>query len=428
MGTLLKADASVINYFTGSNGPIFRSAAADFSKFGTGSSNQYTTTPDGATTAYEVLSGENQSVTVDVNIKSVARTGRTALMVFNAGYAGTSSATTTAYMSPSMSLRFDNDGGFTAPWWSRSVNLHLGWNCIVTGREIGTAITGHPIGSEGTTGTSAWATDTHTRFRTVISGVGAGLTTRIYYAQLVDNIQAESRLVLRFDDAYASVYTVAFPIMQAFGLVGVLGVISSRIGTVGYMTWEQVAELHAAGWEIANHTKTHSQVDYAESEAYWLTEIGDCSDEIEANVGVRPTTFVSPYGNMARGTATGYRSAVQLLFDVSMGTTDANLGPLLLTGHHLPCHNVRTHSGGVNAAGHLTRIRGVVAAGCSSILMYHNILTGPTTDDVDLLTADFTAQMALIFQLKEAGFCKVPTMKQFADEVGIGFQLLPVAA
>jgi len=212
--------------------------------------------------------------------------------------------------------------------------------------------------------------------------------------------------------------------MQALGLVGVLGVISDAVGSsVEYMTWAEINELRDAGWEIACHSKQHLTSDYGENEAYWIAQLTAANDAIYANTGVRPKTYISPFGNFLRTVATGYRSAVRRLFRVSLGTTDANLGPFLPQGHYLPCHNVRTHTGGVTMAQHISRIRSVVAAGGSTILMLHNFTAGATTDDVDLTTADVTALMRAVFLLKEGRFAGVPTMQGLVDEIGIGFQL-----
>lgn len=416
---LLNSTPAAVNYFS-ANTPIFRSAGtgSDFTAFGTGYSKAFTTTPDGVD-ACLITSGTNAQVTMDINIKAVTRTGRMCFLVYFDWF----DEGNTSYNNQSCSFRFDNDGSFTAPYLARSVNLHPGWNVVCFGAEISAATTpGYAAWSEGTTGTSVWYSDQYTRFRAVIGGIGS-TATRTYFAQLVDSTVFQSRLVLRFDDAYSSVYTVAFPYMQARGLKGVLGVISSKIGTGGYMTWSQVNELLAAGWEIANHTTNHNSNDYTNSSSYWLTEIGDCTTAIQTNCGVTPTTFISPYGNYLRRDAPGYRTAVTQLFDISLGTTDANLGGFLPQGHYLPCHNVRTFSGGVNIAGHIARVNSVIAAGASSILMFHDF--GTVTSDLQLTVADFQSIMDEIFRKQSAGMCKVVTMQQFVQEAGgVGFQLV----
>jgi peptidoglycan/xylan/chitin deacetylase (PgdA/CDA1 family) len=76
-------------------------------------------------------------------------------------------------------------------------------------------------------------------------------------------------VILTFDDAYESIYSDAFPIMQEFGFKGVVFVISGFIGrrntwdiNLGgihfrHMSEEQLRKIERAGWEIGSHGVTH---------------------------------------------------------------------------------------------------------------------------------------------------------------------------
>lgn len=63
-------------------------------------------------------------------------------------------------------------------------------------------------------------------------------------------------LTIQFDDAFASVYTDAYPTMKAYGLVGEIAVIAARVGTGGYCTQAQLLEMQAAGWGLIVHGDT----------------------------------------------------------------------------------------------------------------------------------------------------------------------------
>ena len=58
---------------------------------------------------------------------------------------------------------------------------------------------------------------------------------------------------------------------------------------------ESVAQLHAAGMEVMNHSDTHAHFARLSSDEI-AAEINACSDKIEAITGVRPTLFRCPYG------------------------------------------------------------------------------------------------------------------------------------
>jgi PKD repeat protein len=71
-------------------------------------------------------------------------------------------------------------------------------------------------------------------------------------------IANEDPAVITFDDGDESAYTIAYPIMKQYGLVGTVYVVPAWIGTPGYLTLAQLTEMHNAGWTIADHTWDHT--------------------------------------------------------------------------------------------------------------------------------------------------------------------------
>jgi peptidoglycan/xylan/chitin deacetylase (PgdA/CDA1 family) len=123
-------------------------------------------------------------------------------------------------------------------------------------------------------------------------------------------------VAITFDDAFASVFEFAFPIMRELGLIGTVFVVTrfpdteERLRWPGIdhwlggeydselrpMSWDQLRELQDAGWEVGSHTHTHP----------WLTSIDDMAlrDELERSrevcserMGTRCTTLAYPYGD-----------------------------------------------------------------------------------------------------------------------------------
>ena len=64
-------------------------------------------------------------------------------------------------------------------------------------------------------------------------------------------------VILTFDDGYADAYSEAFPLLQKYGMVGTFYVITDFVGRPGYLNWEQIAEMDAAGMTIGAHSLTH---------------------------------------------------------------------------------------------------------------------------------------------------------------------------
>src|SRR5437870_13898816 len=70
-------------------------------------------------------------------------------------------------------------------------------------------------------------------------------------------------VVLTFDDASKSHFTVAGPVLKKYGF-GATFFITEGWGfatnKTDYMSWEAIARLHKDGFEIGNHTKDHMGV------------------------------------------------------------------------------------------------------------------------------------------------------------------------
>ncbi|AOZ08960.1 poly-beta-1,6-N-acetyl-D-glucosamine N-deacetylase PgaB [Cupriavidus malaysiensis] len=146
-------------------------------------------------------------------------------------------------------------------------------------------------------------------------------------------------VLLSFDDAYASQYTKAFPLLKQYGYPALIAVVSRWTDTprgqpvrIGYkslmapgyfMRWEHLREMADSGLvEIASHTHDmhHGAVAnpqgnelpaasahlyfpelgrYENDDEYQRRTTADlqrCSDLIQANTGVAPRAMVWPYG------------------------------------------------------------------------------------------------------------------------------------
>lgn len=97
-------------------------------------------------------------------------------------------------------------------------------------------------------------------------------------AASVQNLKATPRVSFTFDDGLASASGYAASTLANHGLTGTDYIITGCVGMVApntcaadptktYMTWEQIAQLRAQGWEIASHTVTHPQLALADGAA-----------------------------------------------------------------------------------------------------------------------------------------------------------------
>jgi peptidoglycan/xylan/chitin deacetylase (PgdA/CDA1 family) len=149
----------------------------------------------------------------------------------------------------------------------------------------------------------------------------------ITISQLADTIRGggylpENPVVLTFDDGYLGVYENALPVLDEYGYIGVIYVITSTIASnisYGYVQPKELADLVNAGWEIGSHSVTHT--DLKTSPLGMQNELVKSREALETLLGVKIRTFAYPYAianawTRERAAEYGYDSAVGI--DISM--------------------------------------------------------------------------------------------------------------
>jgi peptidoglycan/xylan/chitin deacetylase (PgdA/CDA1 family) len=123
-------------------------------------------------------------------------------------------------------------------------------------------------------------------------------------------------LVVSFDDAFASVHRLAFPVLASLGLAGTVFAPSAFMPTgaplswpgvdhwlsgphadeMTAMTWTQLGELQDAGWEIGSHTVTHPHLTALDDRGL-EAELSESREAITRALG-RCETIAYPYGDV----------------------------------------------------------------------------------------------------------------------------------
>jgi len=144
------------------------------------------------------------------------------------------------------------------------------------------------------------------------------------------------RLAITFDDALASVFTRALPVLERLGAVATVYAPSRFLADGGPMAWpevaghlatehaeelaamsvEQLRDVARRGWEVGSHTRTHPWLPTLDDAALADELVGSKAD-LEALLELPIRTLAYPFGaydeRVARATlAAGYEAAVTL--------------------------------------------------------------------------------------------------------------------
>jgi len=74
---------------------------------------------------------------------------------------------------------------------------------------------------------------------------------------LMTQVEPVPAIMIQFDDANESDYSVAFPILRKYGMRATTYVPTGLVGTPNVMSVAQLLELQRSGWVIGNHTVNH---------------------------------------------------------------------------------------------------------------------------------------------------------------------------
>ena len=142
-------------------------------------------------------------------------------------------------------------------------------------------------------------------------------------ANLQDNAPLPDKPVLiTFDDGYRDTYTNAYPILKKYGFTATVFLITDVVGhNDWYVNWQQVKEMHQAGFVIGSHTLRHVPLTTL-SPAEALFQLQKSKEGIEWRLGVPVKYFAYPTGAYNAEVIelvkeAGYRAA----FSVNFGRT-----------------------------------------------------------------------------------------------------------
>jgi peptidoglycan/xylan/chitin deacetylase (PgdA/CDA1 family) len=157
-------------------------------------------------------------------------------------------------------------------------------------------------GSKATSGTQSISPTANTTYTLACTGNGSTVSKSVSItvsAPATGNTFSEGMVTLSFDDAWASQYTNALPILQASGLPAtfyfISEVIQNNSNFPGYLTPAMATTIANDGYEIGDHTITHPDLTTLTS-AQVTNEITASRTYLQGLLGKTITTIAYPYG------------------------------------------------------------------------------------------------------------------------------------
>mgnify|MGYP006280486417 FL=1 len=128
---------------------------------------------------------------------------------------------------------------------------------------------------------------------------------------------AEKTAVLTIDDGYRSVWENARPLLDKYGFAATLFISTGNVGGSNYLTWEEIQKLENQGFEIGNHSHSHTYFlnkpkdQIAEA---FEKDLKKADEQFRKHLGRVPDLYAYPFGEytpemMEVLKAHGYRAA-----------------------------------------------------------------------------------------------------------------------
>jgi len=119
---------------------------------------------------------------------------------------------------------------------------------------------------------------------------------QLYQATYKGGTLPEKPFVITFDDGYVDNYTTAFSILEKYGFTATVFMVTSYINGKGFLSWDQLKELVAKGWEIQSHTTSHPYLTKVDSSTV-INELQLSKELLEKGLGRPVNYFAYPFGD-----------------------------------------------------------------------------------------------------------------------------------
>ena len=152
------------------------------------------------------------------------------------------------------------------------------------------------------------------RFASMLDALSAAGCTVGAARDLIDDVRSPRQVWLTFDDGDASNVLEALPTLVERGVRADFFITPDRVGRAGFMGWDDLRSMAAAGMSLQSHGHTHAYFTHL-SAAALREELRVSKDQLEQGLGQPVTLLAPPGGRVPRGLVAlaqelGYRAVL----------------------------------------------------------------------------------------------------------------------
>lgn len=193
---------------------------------------------------------------------------------------------------------------------------------------------------------------------------------------------------LTFDDAWASVYTNALPVLQKYGYHSTQYLLSGNTADPEYMTANMMLAMKNAGEEIASHTVDHQDL-VTLSVTQQQQELNNSKTSLQTWTGATVTDFASPYGSADQNVVTQIKKYYSSHRGVVTGFNSKN---------YFNAYDIKVQD--VTSSTTAAQVQAWVAQAQATktwlVLVYHQVSDSPSAGDYNTPPAQLDAHLTAI--------------------------------
>lgn len=103
-------------------------------------------------------------------------------------------------------------------------------------------------------------------------------------------------VILSFDDGWGDQFQYAFPVLEKYHDMATFFVFTNAIGRRGFLTWDDLRAMLAAGMTVGDHSRSHPYLAHITATTTLWAEIDGSKRLLERELGVPVTEFAYPFG------------------------------------------------------------------------------------------------------------------------------------